>query len=202
MCVKFLRSMKVYERFTYLRSSFSCWVCEIIRYLVMHESKLTAFHAVYYFAVLCRIQCTTEIALDERPFEGLKPVLAFRQFLIGRIRIHFKWKERDLIANCILGFLEKIFYWSPNTWRIVYQPVAVTDLFSLANECPRQAIRPQTDQSAGRAHWFHPPLKNYFFLALFGSLPTDREYSACREKKTSLQSCAAGCSSIDDLSRR
>ena len=28
----------------------------------------------------------------------------------------------------------------------------VTDLFSLANQCPRQAIQPHTDQSAGRAH--------------------------------------------------
>ena len=33
-----------------------------------------------------------------------------------------------------------------------FRHVAVTDLFSLANLCPCQVIRPLTDQSAGRAH--------------------------------------------------
>ena len=31
-------------------------------------------------------------------------------------------------------------------------PVAVTDLFSLVNQCPLQGIQPHTDQSVGRAH--------------------------------------------------
>ena len=30
--------------------------------------------------------------------------------------------------------------------------VAVTDLFSLVNQCPHQAIWPYTDQSVGRVH--------------------------------------------------
>ena len=54
-------------------------------------------------------------------------------------------------------FSKELFFSSP------FSLSAFTGLFSLANQCPRQAIWPHTDQSVGRAHWFQLPLKNYFF---------------------------------------
>ena len=47
---------------------------------------------------------------------------------------------------------------------------------------PLQAIRPHTDQLAGRAHWFHLPLNNYFSSPFWKSA-TDREYTASREER-------------------
>ena len=52
------------------------------------------------------------------------------------------------------------------TWSFSLKSVAVTDLFPLANQCPRQAIRPHTDQSG--AECINSSLE-LFFLALFGS---------------------------------
>ena len=60
--------------------------------------------------------------------------------------------------------------------------VVVTDLFSLANQCPSEAIRPHTDQSAGRTHWFHFSLKNYFFITPFWKSATNREHKTSKER--------------------
>ena len=44
-------------------------------------------------------------------------------------------------------------FYSPANWaELDLGTVAATDLFPLANQCPRQAIRPLIDQSPGRAH--------------------------------------------------
>ena len=60
----------------------------------------------------------------------------------------------------------------------------IKDLFSLVNQCPCQAIRPHTDQSAGRVHWFHLSSKELCFLALFWkSWSASREYPASREER-------------------
>ena len=67
--------------------------------------------------------------------------------------------------------------------------VAVTD------QCPHQVIRPHTDQSAGRAHWFHLPLKNYFFKPFLEVDLKNREHTASREERP----LSTGHSSINDL---
>ena len=46
-----------------------------------------------------------------------------------------------------MGFSRMYVYWEKN----LPVPVAATDLFPLANQCPRQEIRSLTDQSPGRA---------------------------------------------------
>ena len=60
---------------------------------------------------------------------------------------------------------------------------AVTDLFSLTNQYPRQAIRPHTHQSAGRTHWFLLPLKNYFFKPFLEVGLLNREHKTSKEER-------------------
>ena len=71
---------------------------------------------------------------------------------------------------------------SEYTPKIEEESVAVTDLFSLANQYSRQVIQPHTDQSAGRVQWFHLPLKNYFSSPFWKSA-TEREHTASREER-------------------
>ena len=52
------------------------------------------------------------------------------------------------------------------TYTRICMSVAATDLFPFANQCPRQAIWPYTDQSPGRAHWFLLSLSRTIFLVL------------------------------------
>ena len=62
--------------------------------------------------------------------------------------------------------------------------VAVTYVFPLANQCPRQAIRLHTDQSgAERIDSFF--LSKTIFVALFGSRPTVRENPCSKERPLS-----------------
>ena len=80
-----------------------------------------------------------------------------------------------------------------------YVAVTIKKLFSLANQCPRQAIRPHTDQSADRVHWFHLPSKELFFSSLFLEITVDQQRVPDKQRiKTSLLSLSTGRSSIDD----
>ena len=63
--------------------------------------------------------------------------------------------------------------------------VAVTDLFSLANQCPRQAIRPHTDKIRGQSALIPSSSQELLFLVLFGSLPAEQRTQDQQRRKTS-----------------
>ena len=75
------------------------------------------------------------------------------------------------------------------------QPVAVTDLFSLANQCPRQTIRPHTDQPGAECidSFF---LSRIIFLALFGSHDKSKSTQLAAKKDLSPMGIPHGRSSL------
>ena len=67
--------------------------------------------------------------------------------------------------------------------------VAVTDLFSLAYQCPHQVIRPHTDQSAGRELGFLLLLKNYFSSPFWKSASRTESTRPAKKKDFSPVAC-------------
>ena len=67
--------------------------------------------------------------------------------------------------------------------------VAVTNLFPLTNQCPRQRNRPHIDQSGAERIDSSFPLE-LFFLALFGSHDKSEREPCLQRRHTSLASSA------------
>ena len=80
--------------------------------------------------------------------------------------LHIFFVHKNVTVSQVLLF----FTYSQSVWS-----VAVTDLFPLVNQCPRQAIQPNTNQS-GAEPLIPPSSLELYFLILFGSRSTAIEH--------------------------
>ena len=90
------------------------------------------------------------------------------------------WLKEDNNEMLTWWYSQPIHYWTiPSCWRSCSHHRSIFSHESM----PPPSDSPTHCPIRGRAHWFHLPLKNFFLIALFGSLNSQRAPS-WQQRKT------------------